>query len=172
MKKHMLIISIGILVVFMFVYFNNKRGPKGEKMKNGSFYSLETLYKKKEITDNDLINIAYRNNYGELYNEYGEEQFVIPESIKPVEEIDSKTLNNIISDYFDFLLLDDYFSTENIEVDNISISVNAGIYNGYYALRFKDNKIINAVSGESYLGGLKFIYPYKGGNEIILWKPN
>lgn len=170
MKKTALLVSI-ILLIFTIIGCSNEQN-NGKKMNNGSFYSLNNLYKNKRINDNDLLNIAYRNNGGFLYNDQGEELAFIPEVIVKVEELSKDLLDMIINDYFDMLMEDDYFINEKLEISDIKMLGYFGVYNGYYAMRFQDNKTLATVSGEENIGGLKFIYPYAGDNKVILWKKN
>lgn len=141
-------------------------------MKNGTFYFVNKLYERNEINDNDLLNIAFRNNDGYLYNSEGEELLFIPEGIIPVTDINEDIQKLILSDYYDLLMEDDYFANIELKMSDIIISVYCGIYNGYYAMRFQDIKNLTAISGEENIGGLKFIYPYEGGNTVVLWKMN
>ncbi len=141
-------------------------------MKNGTFYLLSNLYDNKTINDADLLNIAYINNHGKVYDVDGEELFFIPEAIVPIQEIDQDLLKIINEDFYDMLMQDDYFQDSELKISDIKLSLYCGLYNGYYALIFQDNQNLIAVPGEENIGGLKFNYPYKGGNTIILWKAN
>ncbi len=171
MKKNILILLTISLLLFLLGCHNDQNNGRIE-MSNGSFYFVSDLYKSKEINDGDILNIAYRNNQGHLYNEDGEEIAFIPERIVPIKAVSQDLIDMIISDYFDLLMKDEYFNNNELEISDIKLSVYCGVYNGYYALRFQDNKVLAAVSGEENIGGFKFIYPYKGGNTVILWKEN
>ena len=67
--------------------------------------------------------IAYRNNYGHLYNEDGEEIAFIPEAIVPITAISQELMGMIISDYFDLVMKDEYFKDYELEISDIKLSV-------------------------------------------------
>ena len=67
---------------------------------------------------------------------------------------------------------DQYFKDDPIDISDIQISVYCGTYKGYIALRFIDNKNLTSLEGEEIVDNFKLIYPYKGGNTVILWKQN
>lgn len=171
MKKNVLILHMTLLLFFLLGCQNDQNDGRIE-MTNGSFYFASNLYDSKEINDGDILNIAYRNNYGHLYNEDGEEIAIIPEAIVPITAISQELMDMIISDYFDLVMKDEYFKDYELEISDIKLSVYCGVYNGYYALRFQDNKALVGILGGENIGGQRFIYPAMGGNTVILWKQN
>lgn len=166
--------TLVLMIMILFIVACSDLGDDFDEieMENGTFYSISYLHRTGDINSNDILNIAYRNNNGVLYNQDGEQLEYEPEDIKPLEPLDSDVLNLIIEDFFSLLMQDSYFEEEDISIDDIEVSVYCGTYNGYIALRFVNNKMLTAVEGSEIVDGLKLIYPYAGGNKVVLWKHN
>lgn len=143
----------------------------------GSFFALEDVYAANEISDNDLLNICYRNNLGYMEDDDHQQLSSIPDGIHDITPLDDNTIAMLKHDYYLFVYdyitarMYSYMDGDNeFTMNSIKIAVYCGFYNGYYALRFENLLIHAAWSGEQRIGDYMFIWPYKEGCRVILWK--
>jgi len=160
-----------IYLMMIFVNFLSSCSDNNSSSKMyGDFITLSEGYEKKFLTYDNLINIAYWNNKGKVYNQDGNEKDYDPGIITSKVSLDDQIKEEIISDFYYTLLEDEYFQAEAITISDIKISVYCGTYNNLVSLRFVDNEILGAVTGQEVIDDLLFKYPYDGGNKVLLWK--
>lgn len=144
----------------------------------GTFFDLDSTFNNNMITDNQLMNICYRNNYNHLYEPENEEHpnvnlkeiEVNEEAIIPIEPMSDDSIIQIRHDYYLSIKDDEYFSIEKLDENDVQIGIYCGCYNGYYAIRFKELK--NRPDAEEIVkvGNYYFRYPNIGGEKVVLWK--
>ena len=134
----------------------------------GAFLPLEEALG--DLSDDDLLNICYRNNGNHLYDDEGHEIDVPAEKIKTIAPLDEGAAATMIDDYFLSIRDQPEYQADGIEKKRVSIAVYCGQYEGYHALRFADLLMLPAVTCVKKTGGYNFHYPYEGGNEVVLWR--
>lgn len=139
--------------------------------KKGEFYLLEDLYNEGIISSNDLLNIVYWNNLGEVYDENNqlvdESEYIINE----LTPLDDSTKNDIIENY-KVVLLEKYQDDSDFKnnIDLLNISVYCGYYSGYYAIRFDEIFDGETAIEEVRLGEYTLHYPVINGEKVKLFK--
>ncbi len=164
--KH-LFTKLSFLLITLLSSCDNTYVPKG------TFTNLsEIAYL---FTQDELINIAYINNGGGVYDADGNRMSIDKSTLVDVEPLDSKTELTIRKDYYnsikDTKRKDDYIHQDD-PFSDIKISDYCGYYHGYYVLRFYDVGDYFAVIGTETIANLMFVYPYEGGNKLVGWKKN
>lgn len=139
--------------------------------KKGEFYSLEDLYNKGIISSDDLLNIVFWNNLGDVYDKNNQ---LVDESeykIYELSPLDEPVKKDIIENY-KVILLEKYQDESDIKenIDLLNISVYCGYYSGYYAIRF--NEIFDRATAieEITLGEYTLHYPVINGEKVQLFK--
>lgn len=162
MKK---LFSLLIVPFFLFSCAQNENYKKGE------FYLLEDLYKEGVINSNDLLNIVYWNNLGEVYDENNEIVDKATYTINKLEPLDEAIEKDIIENYKVVLLekYQDYPEIKN-NLDSLKISAYCGYYSGYYAIRFKDILDGGTAIEEVKIGEYTLHYPQINGEKVQLFK--
>ena len=139
--------------------------------KKGEFYSLEDLYNKGIISSNDLLNIVYWNNLGEVYDKNNqlvdESEYIINE----LAPLDDSIKKDIVENY-KVILLEEYQDDSEIKenIDLLSIRVYCGYYSGYYAIRFNEIVDRGTAIQEIKLGEYTLHYPVVNGEKVQLFK--
>ncbi len=159
--------SMIVISLFCFGCSAKQSSSSEFEPKPGNFYSLEEV--ENQLTDNDILNICYRNNFNHLYDDDKKQISVDPTNIKTVEPLAENVREVIINDYFNIIIDDPRYIELSIRKEMVSISVYCGIYQGYYVLRFSDLLLLPAQTEYKKIAGYNFVYPYKGGNEVVLW---
>ena len=136
----------------------------------GDFHCLETAYESGVISDADLATICYFNNRGIAYDNNGNEIELSDQSRPELEPLDPAIERAIIADYTNKIKKDAAYQEVDFSKVSGSISVYCGEYRDYYAVRFADLLNLPAEVSIVNIGGLNFLYPYQGGEEVVLWK--
>ncbi len=164
--KH-LFTKLSFLLITLLTSCDNTYVPKG------TFTNLsEIAYL---FTQDELINIAYRNNHNKVYDADGNRMAIDESILVAVEPLDSKTELTIRKDYYnsikDEIPLEE-FTHPNDPFSDVKISDYCGYYHGCYVLRFDDILLHRAVIGQETIANLTFYYPYDGGTKLVGWKKN
>ncbi len=164
--KH-LFTKLSFLLITLLTSCDNTYVPKG------TFTNLsEIAYL---FTQNELVNIAYINNWDKLYDANGDKIQIDESVLVDVEPLDSKTELTIRKDYYNSIKdktpLEEYIHQED-PFSDVKISKYCGYYHGYYILRFNDIGHYLTVVGTETIANLMFVYPYEGGNKLVGWKKN
>ncbi|HKL73017.1 MAG TPA: hypothetical protein VJY64_02445 [Candidatus Onthovivens sp.] len=179
MKK----IALSLVLVGLFSLCSCQ--PK-EYKSQGIFYTLEKAFDDKAITQEDLINIAYKSNYGSFYHYNGdsigdESSFYEIEPpvgvIKPIVPLDPQVALAITNDRLEILMEDVSFNNMSEEDKRIFFSRKVigdycGVYNGYYAIRFTNFKDGITVYAYKIINEVVFQYALDGSEPVVLWKKN
>ncbi len=141
---------------------------------SGDFYRLDALYEQKVLSDSDLERICYFNNDGVSYSRdpSGETQEESFQNHYEVDSLDPAIEQAILADYVNSIKDDEDYAEVDFSQTEVSIAVYCGEYHDYYAIRFVDLLNLPAEVSLVTVGGFNFLYPYVGGQEVILWKAN
>lgn len=162
MKK---LLSLLVVPFFLFSCAQKENYTKGE------FYSLEDLYNKGIISSDDLLNIVFWNNLGDVYDKNNQ---LVDESeykIYELSPLDEPVKKDIIENY-KVILLEKYQDESDIKenIDLLNISVYCGYYSGYYAIRFNDILDGGTAIEEVKIGEYTLHYPMISGEKVQLFK--
>lgn len=165
MKKFLLVLC-GTIFSLNLVGCGNSNGTT----KRGDFYDLESSFNSGLISKDDLLNICYRNNDNHLYNDEQKEIQLTTENIYSLAILDEKVKGYILYDFYLTIKDDINYKESNITPQSPSIDAFCGVYGDYYAVRFYDLLNWPAIDEFKKIGDYNFLYPYKDGNEVVLWK--
>jgi|GEM_PF-4709584 len=173
MKQKRLLIAL-IPLLFAAACSNSKApsssSADGGAAGVGTFFTLEE--KLSALSDDDLLNVCYRNNGDRIYDDEGKEIDAPEGKIKSLDPLDESVAESIKNDYFLSIAEDPEYQKEGVKKEQVSIAVYCGHYESYYAVRFTDLLALPAETEVKKIGGYNFHYPYKDGNEVVLWRPN
>lgn len=142
-----------------------------DSYKKGEFYLLEDLYNEGIISSNDLLNIVYWNNLGEVYDKNNQLVDNSKYTINELTPLDESIKKDIIENY-KVVLLEKYQDISDIQnnIDLLSISVYCGYYSGYYAIRFDELLDGGTAIEEITIGEYTLHYPVINGEKVQLFK--
>lgn len=156
-----------LLVVPFFLFSCAQK----ENYRKGEFYLLDDLYKEGVINSNDLLNIVYWNNLGEVYDENNQLVDKSTYVVNELEPLDESIEKDIIENY-KVVLLEKYQDDPEIKnnLDSLKISAYCGYYYGYYAIRFNDILDGGTAIEEVKIGEYTLHYPMISGEKVQLFK--
>lgn len=170
--------SIALLLCCLLFGCNSQSGnahTSNERLEDpqafGQFYDLETAYNKKMISKEDLAKICFYNNHGIMYDDDGNEINTYNDSFGSIGVLEKSLEQKMINDYTNLIKSDERFSEIDFTKENVvEVSVYCGNYNGFYAIRFSDILSLAAEEHLKKIDDFNFLYPYKYGEEVNLWK--